>query len=139
VNFLPAYLDTSAIVKLVVAEQESEALLASLDRWPDRVSASISRVEVHRSLWCVGASRAVRQRADAVLDALVLIRIYEPVLARAASFRHQRLRSLDALHLAAALTLGDDPDVFITYDARLARAAEDEGLEVQHPGARRLT
>ena len=137
-NFLPAYLDASAIVKLVVAEAESDALRVALQEWPDRVTASISGVEVRRALWRVGASRAVQRRADAVLDALVLIRFDDPVVGRAASFRQPRLRALDAIHLATALTLGDDPAVFITYDARLAGAAEDEGLDVQHPGARRL-
>ena len=41
-------------------------------------------------------------------------------------------------HLATALTLGDDPDAFITYDERLARAAERLRLPVQHPGVNRL-
>jgi predicted nucleic acid-binding protein len=78
-------------------------------------------------------------RADAVLAALVLVRADEPVLAQAASFKDPQLRALDAIHLATALTLGDDPDVFITYDARLARAAARLRLRVVQPGAERLS
>ena len=134
-NFLPAYLDASAIVKLVKAERESDALISSLAQWPDRVTVAMARVEVHRALWRMGASRAEHARADSVLDGLVLIRIDAVILARAASFKDRNLRTLDAIHLATALTLGDDPDAFITYDARLARAAERERLPVLHPGA----
>ena len=138
-NFLPAYLDTSAVVKLIVAEPESDDLDAALRHWRDRVSASITRVEVERALWRIGASPALRRHAGSVLESLVLIRLDEPILARAASFRTPGLRALDAIHMATALTLGDDPEVFVTYDARLAVVASAEGLNVQHPGVRRLT
>ena len=138
-SFLPAYFDTSAIVKLVVIEPESDALVQALASWPDRVSSSVARVEVHRALRRLGESRAAYARADAVLAALVLVRADEPVLAQAALFKDPQLRALDAIHLATAVTLGDDPDVFITYDARLARAAARLRLRVVHPGADRLT
>ena len=137
-SFLPAYFDTSAIVKLVVVEPESDALVRALARWPDRVSSALARVEVHRALWRAGASRAVHARADAVLSALVLVRPDEPVLSQASSFKDPHLRALDAIHLATALTLGDDPDAFITYDARLASAAAKLRLTVQHPGIKKL-
>jgi predicted nucleic acid-binding protein len=138
VSFLPVYLDTSAIVKLVAPEPETDALSSALGRWPDRVSCELARVEVHRALWRAGASRAIRALADEVLSGLVLIRIDDPVLLRAASFKDPTLRALDAVHLAAALSIGDHPDAFITYDARLARAAEKQRLPVQHPGMARL-
>jgi predicted nucleic acid-binding protein len=98
----------------------------------------LAGVEVHRALRRVGASRAVRTRAEAVLSGLVLVRIDEPVLSRASSFKDPILRALDAIHLATALSLGDEPDAFITYDARLARAAAKQRLRVQHPGVDRL-
>ena len=137
-NVLPAYLDASAIVKLVKAEPESDALISTLAQWPDRVTVALARVELHLSLRRIGASRAEHARADAVLSGLVLVRLDDAVLARAAALKDRNLRTLDAIHLAAALTLGDDPDAFITYDARLARAAERERLPVMHPGAARL-
>jgi predicted nucleic acid-binding protein len=73
-----------------------------------------------------------------VLDSLVLIRLDDAVLSRAAAFSDANVRSLDAIHLEAALTMGDDPDALITYDARLAGLAEQEGLTVLHPGVDRL-
>ena len=137
-NFLPVYLDSSAIVKLVAPEPETAALMAALQEWPDRVSSVLARVEVHRTLRRAGASRAAHNRADEVLAALLLVRIDDPVLAHAASFKDPLLRSIDAIHLAAALSLGDDPDAFITYDVRLGRAATRQGLHVHHPGLKRL-
>jgi predicted nucleic acid-binding protein len=138
VSFLPIYLDASAIVKLVVPEPETDALLTRLNQSPDRVSSEVARVEVRRALWRAGASRAVHARADAVLASLTLLRIDHPVLARAESLKDPVLRTLDAIHLGAALSLGDDPDAFITYDARLAHAARKQRLPVQHPGVDRL-
>ena len=134
-SFLPVYLDSSAIVKLVVEEPETGALIAALDRWPDRVSAALARVEVHRALRRHGRPKSVHAKADAVLDSLVLIRLDDGLLSQAASFSKPDMRSLDAIHLAAALSIGDDPDALITYDVRLARAAAAEGLNVLHPGA----
>jgi predicted nucleic acid-binding protein len=72
------------------------------------------------------------------LSTLVLLRLDEPVLSRASEFADPSLRALDAIHLASALALGDDPDAFITYDARLAQAAVRLRLPVMHPGARVL-
>jgi uncharacterized protein len=66
----------------------------------------------------------------------VLIRLDESILSRAAAFTQPQMRSLDAIHLAAALAIGDEPDALITYDGRFARAARDEGLTVLHPGAK---
>jgi predicted nucleic acid-binding protein len=139
VSFLPVYLDASALLKLVVAEPESAALATAIGQWPDRVSASIVSVEIHRALRRAGRPRAAHEAADAVLAGLVLIKIDEPVLARASRFSNPPLRALDAIHLAAALTIGDEPEAFITYDTRLARAAAMEHLTVLHPGVKALT
>ena len=133
-SFRPVYLDSSAIVKLVIREPETDALVAALEPWLDRVSAALSRVEVHRALRRSGRSRDAHARADDVLGSLVLIRLDDFVLSRAASFDNPQIRSLDAIHLAAALTIGDDPEALVTYDSRLAKLAQNEGLTVLHPG-----
>jgi uncharacterized protein len=138
VSFLPVYLDTSAVVKLVVHEDGSDALIEALSAWPDRVASAITQVELHRALHRARASARVRRRADAVLSGLVLVRIDEPVLSLAASFKDTFLRTLDAIHLATALSLGDDPAAFITYDERLSTAARKHRLDVRHPGFERL-
>jgi predicted nucleic acid-binding protein len=138
VNFRPVYLDTSALVKLVSAEPESAALLEALEEWPDTLSSALARVELHRALWRAHAPEVARRRAEEVLSALVLVRLDDAVLRRASSFRDPQLRSLDALHLATALSIGDDPEAFVTYDARLAAAARRHRLHVAHPGVQRL-
>lgn len=137
-DFLPVYLDSSAIVKLVVTEPESQALTATLARWPDRVTSALARVEVHRALYRTNQPPSVHLRADDVLASLILLRLDDAVLAYAASFRNPNMRSLDAIQLATALSIGDDPEAVITYDVRLARVAELEGLKVLHPGVDRL-
>jgi predicted nucleic acid-binding protein len=134
VSYLPVYLDSSAIVKLVVPEVETDALVAELERWPDRVSAALAFVEVHRALRRTRQPKAAHTRADVVLAMMGLIRLDQSVLSRAAQFANPEMRSLDAIHLAAALTLGDYPEAFITYDGRQAKAAAAEGLNVLQPG-----
>ena len=132
-SFRPVYLDASAILKLVRPEPESGALQELLAGWPDRLSASIARVEVHRALRRDHRPKADFALADQVVDSLTLIRLDDLVLARAAAFKNPLLRALDAIHLAAALSIGDDPEAFITYDARLAAAAAKERLIVWPP------
>jgi predicted nucleic acid-binding protein len=60
----------------------------------------------------------------------------DAVLAVAAVLTPPSLRSLDAIHLATALRLGDDLGVFLAYDERLLRAAAAHGLPVAGPGQR---
>jgi predicted nucleic acid-binding protein len=138
VSFLPVYLDASAIVKLVVIEPESQHLATAIARWPDRVTAVLAYTEVHRALWRAGTPRTTHAQADAVLERFVLIEVDRPLLATAARFKYPTLRSLDAVHVAAALSIGDDPAAFITYDARMADAARRQRLTVLHPGVERL-
>jgi len=134
VNFLPAYLDSSALFKLLVPEPESEALERALHAWPDWVSSALAAVECRRALKRVRVPTAVAKRAEAVLAATTLIRVDEPVLRLAGQVGLPRLRTLDAIHLATARSMGDDPDVFITYDDRLAAAARTLKLRVLQPG-----
>jgi hypothetical protein len=127
-----AYLDTSAFLKLVVRESESHALLTALVRWPDRASASLLRTEAVRTLRRAGQEAAVGP-ARRLFEGMLLVRLDEPLLDRAGELNPQGLRSLDAIHLAAALALGPDLGVFLTYDSRLADAARAVGLAVAAP------
>jgi uncharacterized protein len=126
------YLDSSAIVKLVVAEPESPALMAFLERWPLRISSAVARVEVLRAVKRARAGTAVRRRAARVLARLALVNIDEPVLAAAVRLGPADLRTLDALHLATARSL-EDLAGLVTYDKRLARAAVRARLKVWAP------
>ncbi len=63
-----------------------------------------------------------------------LVRTDEPLLDRAGDLEPAEMRSLDAIHLAAALVLGPDLGVVLCYDGRLRAAAEAQGIEVSAPG-----
>lgn len=127
-----AYLDTSAFLKLIVAEPESKALLTCLGRWPDRASATLLRTETVRALRRSGNEHLVRN-ARRLFGAIHLVRIDEPLLDRAGELGPAELRSLDAVHLAAALSIGPDLGVVVTYDRRLREAAFSQGLDVESP------
>jgi len=127
-----AYVDSSAFVKMVVAEPESQALQRALTRWPARASATLLRVEVIRALRRSGNEQHVAS-ARKLLRSVHLIRIDEPLLDRAGDLHPPDLRSLDAIHLAAALALSTDIGVMFAYDNRLKLAAEAFGIEVDSP------
>jgi hypothetical protein len=129
------YLDSSAIVKLAIPEPESPALLAWLAERPERVTSAIAHVEVRRTLRRAKASTAELRRAIEVVDRIALIPIDRAVIEAAAEIDPPELRSLDALHLAAALSVGAELAGFVTYDQRLAAAAARARIEVWSPGA----
>jgi uncharacterized protein len=127
------YLDSSAIVKLVAAEAESLALFDFVRRYGERLSSVLARVEVQRAVRRAKGSAAERRRADRVLARVALVRIDDPIIAMASQLRPIDLRSLDAIHLATALSASDGIAGFVTYDARLARAATAARLAVFQP------
>jgi len=127
------YLDASALVKLVVAEPESPALLKLLRAWPIRVSSALSLAEVPRALRRAGFSAGARRRARDVLARINLVDIDRRVLAGAAALDPAALRTLDAIHLATALSIREDLQAVVTYDRRLTAAAQRAQLEVLAP------
>lgn len=130
-----AYLDASALVKLVIDEPERDALREHLGmRSPRQVTSALSRVEVLRAVKVASPGPAAQAQAEQVLGRCVLVAVGDLVLRDAAQLASVRLRSLDAIHLASARTFG--PDEFITYDERLAEAARDQGMTVVQPGVR---
>ncbi len=128
-----AYLDTSAFVKLIVAEAESGALRRRLRDWPRRASATLLRTETVRALRCAGYDDDVIGQARRLFGGLILVRIDEPLLDRAGDLGARHMRTLDAVHLAAALSIGPDLGVVVTYDDRLGEAARRHGLDVEGP------
>ncbi len=125
------YLDSSAIVKLVVAEPESVALGRYLRRRRTLVSSGLARAEVARALLPLGA-QAVRRGQD-ILARLELIRISDRILAGAGRLQPAELPTLDAIHLATALELEGDLARLVTYDERLHTAAVAAGCPVAAP------
>jgi predicted nucleic acid-binding protein len=125
------YLDSSAIVKLAVRENESVALRRYLRRRRPLVSSSLARTEVMRALLPGGDDAVAAGRK--VLTRLDLVRISNSVLDDAAVLLPADLRSLDAIHLATARRLGQDLGAIITYDERMAEAAAHLGHRVVAP------
>ena len=129
-----AYLDSSAFVKLVKEDDETPALIERLREWPERASSRLLRVEVLRA--ARQADGSTFERAAALLRDVALIPLAEPVLERAVEIDPAPLRSLDAIHLATALALGEDLGVLISYDRRLLDAAEAMGMATAAPADR---
>ncbi len=126
------YLDTSAAAKLVVAETETSALRAWIaDTREPVVSCDLLRTELLRAVRRVAPDRMTRARA--VLESVTLLTVATAMFERAAFLEPVGLRSLDALHVAAALDLGDDLDGIITYDDRLREGASTLGITVVTP------
>lgn len=126
------YLDTSALVKLVVTEAETPALrswLVEAERSP--VSSDLARTELLRAVRRAAPDRAVQART--VLDSITLLEVTTPIFEAAGRLNPTSLPTLDAVHLAAALALGDDLDSLVTYDDRLAAAARANGVATTAP------
>lgn len=125
------YLDSSALVKLVVDEPSSEALVRFIEAHDWLISSALARTEVIRAVRPAGTLEV--ERARHLLQRTNLIAVDASVLDRAATMDPSNLRSLDAIHLATAVTVGDDLAAFLTYDRRLASAARLAGLTVEAP------
>jgi hypothetical protein len=127
------YLDTSALVKLVVAESESAALRSFLARIPSdgRFTSAIARTELIRVIARRGSVEAVTH-ARRVLAKLDLVPLNSRLLDTAATIVPRELRTLDAIHLAAA-RIAPDLRQLVTYDGRLTEAAIAAGIAVVSP------
>jgi uncharacterized protein len=125
------YLDSSAIVKLAVRENESVQLRRYLRRRRPLVSSSLARTEVLRAL-LPGGDDAVAAGWK-VLTLLDLVRVSTGVLDAAAVLLPADLRSLGAIHLATARRLGQDLGAIVIYDERMAAAATNLGHRVVAP------
>lgn len=126
------YLDSSALVKLVIDEPESVALhawMAASER--TAISNDLARTEVLRAVRL--SEPALAGGVRSVLDSIELIDIPASAFDAAGRLSPPGLRSLDALHLASALGLGDELEGLVTYDARLAEAARANGVSVLAP------
>ena len=128
------YLDSSAIVKLVQREAESAALRRSLRRHSSdgRVTSALARVEVVRAVAAGGPPAIVQARRQ--LARLDIINLDAGLLEDAATLLPgTSVRSLDAIHLAAAHAIGPDLRAVLTYDERMAAAAAAMGMSVLAP------
>ncbi|UYM06238.1 type II toxin-antitoxin system VapC family toxin [Solicola gregarius] len=125
------YVDTSALGALLIDQPESAALLEWLDKTPATlVSSDLLETELRRI-----AVREDLDQADvtSVLDGVALAALDRAVYRSAGFLPMKRLRTLDSLHLEAAMRL--DVSAVLTYDHRLGDAARSAGLDVIAPSA----
>ncbi len=127
------YLESSALVKLVLEEPESPALIEFLPAFPRRFSSALCAIEVPRAVRRALPGEAAQQRAREVLRGLELVAINEPLIAAASSLLPETLRSLDAIHLATALAFGPELAGMVVYDQRLRDAARAAGITIHSP------
>lgn len=124
-----AYFDSSAVFKLSHEERETWALIDYLEQTDLEVSTSvIAEVEVRRNLLHRGYD------ADEAMAGFHVIGLDEDIRRHAVELGSRTLRSLDAIHVASALAIGDRNIQFVTYDDRQADAARRAGLTVVQPG-----
>jgi predicted nucleic acid-binding protein len=140
------YLDSCALVKLILAEKETPALERYLADRPGIVTSELALTEVVRAVRrsCFDSQRQLRvdqavlderlASAGDLLDRVDRIIVDTRTLLRAGMYVDDpHLGSLDAIHLVSALEIGPELTSFITYDKTLARAADQEGLPVDAP------
>lgn len=127
------YLDTSALVKLVVEEAETEALqrfIAGIDQ-EMLITSALSRTELLRAAQRRDVDTV--EKAREVLDAIAAITITQALLDSAGVMAPSTLRTLDAIHLASATELGAELRGFVAYDARLLAVAAQAGIQTITP------
>lgn len=130
------YLETSALVKLIRTEAESEDLGAWLNQRIERpwITSVLTEVELPRALRVIAPEGL--PAVPAVLARLGRFEIDEVIRSTAAAYQNPALRSLDAIHLATAQTVASvaPSTVLVTYDSRLSEAAHGLGITVVSPG-----
>jgi predicted nucleic acid-binding protein len=132
------YVDTSALLKLLVREVESTAIERELLRWPSLATSVVTEVELPRAV-----ARAREDRPDAVIDgSLVLqgviasaaiIELNEDIVAAARNIAPVHVGALDAIHIASALSLDWELGGVATYDNRMSEALIRAGANVVAP------
>ncbi len=127
------YFDTSALVKLVFDETESAALAEWLTLRADipKVSSDLSTIELLRT--CRRVDEGAVEGAVLLLGGIDLLPIDRAIVEKAATLIPTELRSLDAIHLASALSVKTNLTALVAYDVRLCSAAAEAGIEVVSP------
>ncbi|MFP5325901.1 MAG: type II toxin-antitoxin system VapC family toxin [Acidimicrobiia bacterium] len=127
------YVDTSAVVKLIRKEPETAALRRWLrgKRW---IGSDLLHTKLGRAV-LRGGGPSDAQRAERLLREIDLITLSPELYDAARDLEPATLRSLDAIHLTAALSLVDDLSGVVAYDSALLDAARAVGGAVVAPGA----
>ncbi len=132
------YVDTSALLKLLVREAESTAIERELVQWPSLATSIVTEVELPRAI-----ARAREDRPDAVIDgSLVLqgimasaaiIPLSNDIVLAAQNVSPVHVGALDAIHIASALSLDEKLAGVATYDNRMRDALDRAKVSVVAP------
>lgn len=127
------YLDSSAILKYIFAEPERPALVKALTS--QAISSELTRLEVKRTVYRINPKDITL--ASEELSRINFVSISNLVLGVAESFTSSvTLATLNAIHVATAITLGKGIEGIITYDKEMAANAKKMGINVLSPGAK---
>ncbi|HEV7769415.1 MAG TPA: type II toxin-antitoxin system VapC family toxin [Solirubrobacterales bacterium] len=127
-----AYVDTSAFLKLLGSEPESALVVEAIDStWPHLVASEILAVESFRAALLLGGEAPAE--VTRLLNLVALQPLSREIRDSACRIAPPRLRTLDAIHLATAISLDRRIGAIFTYDKRLAEASADAGLQVLAP------
>jgi predicted nucleic acid-binding protein len=130
------YMDTSALVKLIVQEPES----APLRRWladaedRDHATSAVGRVELMRTALRSGDTEIVANAKRILHEDLDIVAVTDEVIEMAETIGPEALRSLDAIHLASAARLGDALTAVVAYDRRLIEGCRHLDYPIESPG-----
>ena len=126
-----AYLDTSALGRVLLGEPDAPAILVALRDFDQHIASRLARVELRR----LGLRENALAAADRLLAGVALVPVDDAILAAAETVEPPTVATLDAIHLATALRLAEASllDAVVTYDARLADGARHHGLTVLSP------
>jgi predicted nucleic acid-binding protein len=125
------YLDSSAILKLILAETESKALINFLSE--ETITSTISRVEVIRTLNRMYPLSVTKGKE--ILSNFLLTPMNPAILSSAENFPESiTLRSLDAIQVATVIFLDKSVEGVVTYDKQMIKNAKELGIKVVSPG-----
>ena len=127
------YVDSSALVKLVLPEAESSSMIEFAAKFDTLVTSAIGAIEFRRAvkrhyaqqLWAV----------ERVLAEMTILELSHEVRRTAELLEPTILRTLEAIHLASALVIREELEAFVAYDERLLEAARLAGIPTASPGA----
>jgi predicted nucleic acid-binding protein len=125
------YLDTSVLGRVLLNEPDTPAIRRELDRFERHISSRLLSVELHR----LGLRENMLTYVADLLSGKVLIPLNEEILAAAETIAPPTVATLDAIHLATAVSLSNAGklDALMTYDRQLTTGAREHGLEVLAP------
>lgn len=125
------YLDTSAIGRALLAEPEAQAIRETIAEFETRWSSELLVVELRR----LAVREGIEAVAEVFLDGIGLLAVDSGSLDRASRVQPIVVRSLDAIHLDAALALRDrgEIEVVMTYDRQLHAGCAHHGLKLAAP------